>query len=406
MTRLADLELPTFELAASGGTGTEYHARLAQLRQRGWLARSEIAVLVLDRAAADAFLRSRQTAFPGRQIASLFGIDSGPLFEHIDANLLNLSGERHHRLRRIVMPAFSPAAASRWRPVMRDLLDQLWTGLDGATEADLVDVLARPYPSLTVAAVLGAPAADAPRLHDWSERVQRQFDLLALSTQLADIEDAASGVYAYIDALLDDRSAAASGDLIGMLLAAESEGDRLSHDEVVNLAVNVLAGGIETTQSALSHALHLFALHPEQWRLLATSPELVPQAVQEVLRVEPVTPFTARLCLEDIEHRDVTFPAGTIVAICVERANREDEGEVFDITASRERRSLSFGAGAHFCLGANLATAELEEAIAFLAPRLSELALAGEPSFGGLDGIYGVRSLPLRWRGGGGASVG
>jgi cytochrome P450 len=102
--------------------------------------------------------------------------------------------------------------------------------------------------------------------------------------------------------------------------------------------------------------------------------------------------------LEDIDYRDVTFPAGTIVAVCAERANREQAGgETFDITAARDGKLFTFGAGPHFCLGANLARAELEEALTFLAPRMPGLALAGEPVLGGVEGIYGVESLPLRW---------
>ena len=117
-----------------------------------------------------------------------------------------------------------------------------------------------------------------------------------------------------------------------------------------------------------------------------------------MLRAEPITPFTARICLEDVEHRGVLFPAGTIVAVCAERANREqDGGEEFDITAPRDGRLLTFGAGPHFCLGANLARAELEEALTFLAPRMPGLAADGPAVLGGVEGIYGVESLPLRW---------
>jgi len=117
-----------------------------------------------------------------------------------------------------------------------------------------------------------------------------------------------------------------------------------------------------------------------------------------VLRAEPITPFTARICLEDVEHRGVLFPAGTIVAVCAERANREqDGGEAFDITAPRDGRILTFGAGPHFCLGANLARAELEEALTFLAPRMPGLAAGGPAVLGGVEGIYGVETLPLRW---------
>jgi cytochrome P450 len=117
-----------------------------------------------------------------------------------------------------------------------------------------------------------------------------------------------------------------------------------------------------------------------------------------VLRAEPITPFTARICLEDVEHRGVTFPAGTIVAVCSERANREqDGGEDCDIAVERDGRLLTFGAGTHYCLGANLARAELEEALAFLAPRLPGLTAAGPAILGGVEGIYGIDELPLAW---------
>jgi cytochrome P450 len=168
----------------------------------------------------------------------------------------------------------------------------------------------------------------------------------------------------------------------------------------VQLVANLLAGGIDTTTAQLAHAIRLFAGHPAQWALLAADPALAPRAVDEVLRFEPVTPFTARICLEQVEHRGVIFPAGTIVAICAERANREGgSGEEFDITATRDARLLTFGAGTHYCLGSNLARAELEEALAFLAPRTPDLALDGSPHLGGVEGIYGIEKLPIIWSG-------
>jgi cytochrome P450 len=98
-----------------------------------------------------------------------------------------------------------------------------------------------------------------------------------------------------------------------------------------------------------------------------------------------------------VEYRGVLFPEGTIVAVCAERGNREVDGEDFDITADRDDRLLTFGAGPHFCLGANLARAELQEALAFLAPRMHDLTAAGPAVLGGVEGIYGVESLPLSW---------
>ncbi|GAA2083877.1 cytochrome P450 [Actinomadura alba] len=396
MTIVTELELPVFDYSAPDLTPESYHGRLAEVAEQGWLAQGPLSYVVLDREAGEFFLRSRATAFPGREIAEIFGIASGPLWEHIDANILNQTGDRHRRLRRLVGPAFTPRAADWWRPSMREFLDRLWD--PAATSCEFVGAVARPYPSLTIAAVLGAPLDDAPKLHEWSNWVQRQFDIRSLSNDLPRIERAADEVYEYVETLLDKRRAALSDDLLSALLAAEDDGDRLSHAECVNLVLNVLSGGIDTTQAQLAHALRLFAEHPAQWALLARDPGLAGCAVEEVLRYEPITPFTARICVEQVEHRGVVFPAGTIVAICAERANRESPtGEDFDISAERDGRPLTFGAGSHYCLGANLARAELEEALTFLAPRMPDLALDGPPELAGIEGIYGVESLSLTW---------
>jgi cytochrome P450 len=396
---VTELDLPVFDYTASDLTGDVYHERLAKLGEQGWLASSPLSYVVLDRESGEFFLRSKATAFPGRQIAELFGITGGPLWEQIDANILNQTGAHHRRLRSLVGPAFTPRAADRWRPAMRGFLERLWQDIGSATACEFVSAVAKPYPSMTIAAVLGAPLEDAPRLHEWSNWVQRQFDIRALANELPKVERAVTEAYDYIEALLRQRES--TDDLIGTLLSAEADGDRLSHAECVNLVMNVLAGGVDTTQSQLAHGLRLFAEHPGQWALLAERPALVPRAVDEILRFEPITPFTARICVEEVEHRGVTFPAGTIVAVCAERANREaarEHDERFDIEAERDGRVLTFGAGAHYCLGANLARAELEEALTFLVLRMPGLAFDGAPRLGGVEGIYGVDALPLTWR--------
>ncbi|MBC6459904.1 cytochrome P450 [Actinomadura sp. HBU206391] len=398
MPIVTDLELPGFDYSAADLTAEIYHRRLAEVAEHGWLAQSPLSYVVLDREAGEFFLRSRATAFPGRELAELFGITSGPLWDQIDANILNQSGDRHRRLRALVGPAFTPRAADPWRPLMREFLHGLWN--ETANSCEFVTAVAKPYSSLTIAAVLGAPLEDAPKLHEWSNWVQRQFDIRSLSTDRARIERAVTEVYDYVEALLGKRKADPSDDLLSTLLAAEDDGDRLSHAECVDLVLNVLTGGVETTQAQLSHALRLFAEHPAQWALLADDPGLVGRAVDEVLRYEPITPFTARICVEQVELRGVVFPAGSIVAICAERANRGSgtgAGDRFDISAERDGRLLTFGAGAHYCLGANLARAELEEALTFLAPRMPDLTLDGSPVLAGVEGIYGVESLPLTW---------
>jgi cytochrome P450 len=395
---VTELDLPFFDYNEPGLVGEVYHQRLAEVRRQGWLARSPLSLVVLDHQAGEFFLRAKQTAFPGRELADLFGVTGGRLREQVDANILNQTGERHRRLRALVGPAFTPRAAAHWRPVMREFAQRLWTAMAGADACEFVAAFAKPYPSLTIAAVLGAPQEDAAKLHEWSTWVQRQFDIRALADEQERIERAVTELYDYVEALLELRRREPSDDLISSLLAAEEEGEKLSHAECINLVLNVIAGGVDTTQAQLSHAMRLFASHPTQWELLAREPQLVPAAVAEVLRYEPITPFTARICTAEIEYRGVIFPAGSIVAICAERANREQQaGERFDITAGQDGRALTFGAGPHFCLGSNLARAELEEALTFLAPRMAGLRLAAQPELGGVEGIYQVESLPLAW---------
>jgi cytochrome P450 len=397
MTAFADLELPAFDYLDPELRGERFHEAMAELAEQGWLATMPLGCVAVDREAGEFFLRSRSFTFPGMKIAEIFGIDDGPLFEEIRRNILHLNGPDHRRLRGLVNPAFTPRAVEKWRPAMRALLQDLFDDLGQATATDAVEAFAKPYPSKVIATVMGAPLADAERLWDWSRWIQRQFGMKVLEER-EQIEQAVVEFYAYAGKLVGDRRADPKDDLITTLIAAEQDGDRLDDVELLNLVLNVLVGGVDTTQSQLAHALRLFAEHPDQWELLAHNPLLAPQAVEEVVRFEPITPFTARIAMEDVTYRDVTFPEGTVVLVCAFTGNRDGIEDGFDITADRgSAKPLTFGAGIHYCLGANLARAELQEALAFLAPRMPGLELDGEPVYGSIDGIYGLDSLPIRW---------
>ncbi|MEA2147989.1 MAG: hypothetical protein QOG59_3576, partial [Solirubrobacteraceae bacterium] len=302
-------------------------------------------------------------------------------------------------LRNLVNPALTARAADRYRPAMKTFLEELVDRFADSGRCEFVGELCKPYPALTIATVMGAPLDDAERLYDWSNWIQRQFaaDLLE---QRERIEQAVLEFYDYANALLESRRGSPGEDLISKLITARYEGDRLSDVELVNLVLNILVGGVDTSQSQLAHAVRLLAEHPDQWALLAERPELAPQAVEEALRYEPITPFTARITLEEVEYRDITFPEGTVVMVSAWNANHEGADPVgFDITAERESKPLTFGAGIHYCLGANLARAELQEALAYLPARMPGLRLDGEPEFGSVNGIYGLERLPVRFGG-------
>lgn len=368
-------ELPYFD---PDFRGPRFRAVMAGLVAQGWLADTPLARFVLDREAAEFFLRSRSTTFPAQKVAELYGVQDGPLREEIDRNILHIDGEAHRRLRGRVNHAFSPRAADGWRPTMRELIVGVWERLGGATSCEAVEQLCKPYPSKTIAAVVGAPVSDAPRLAEWSNWIQRQF-AFDFQEHRERIEQACGELYDYLGELPRDR---------GLMAALSGLEDR----ELVNLVLNVLIGGVDTTQSQLAQALRLFAEHPGQWEHLRADPAArAPAAVEALLHHEPITPFTARVCLEDVEFRGVTFPRDTIVMVWSGTTER------FDITEVPSARPLTFGAGIHYCLGANLARAELEEGLAFLAPRMPGLRLDGDVEYESVQGIYGLTRLPLSW---------
>jgi cytochrome P450 len=402
MALVTELDLPAFDYSDPALRGPRYHETMARLREQGWLAASALGYFVLDREGVEFFLKSRKLSFPGMQVAEIFGVTEGPLYEEIARNILNIDGDDHRRLRNLVNPALTPRAVERYRPAMREFLNDLVARVADTGRCEFVEAIAKPYPSLVIASIMGAPLTDAPRLHHWSNWIQRQF-----SPDLADkrdiIEEAVVEFYEYVGALLERRRDDPSDDLVSTLLAAEFEGDRLSEVELVNLVLNVLIGGVDTSQSQLTHAVRLLAQHPDQWELLRADPSLAVRAADEALRFEPIVPFTARIVTEEVEYRDVTFPQGSIVMVSAFDANRDPsaypaEPDRFDITADRDRtKPMTFGAGIHYCLGSNVARAELQEALALLPQAMPGLALDGEPVYDSVNGIYGLERLPVRW---------
>src|SRR3954467_5110190 len=152
---VTELELPGFEYLNPELKGARFHEEMRALRESGWLASMPLGFIVLDREGGEFFLRSRAFTFPGLKIAEIFGIDEGPLAEEIRRNILHINGGDHSRLRGLVNPAFTPRAVERWRPFMRETLAALFASTDGS--ADVVQALAKPYPSRVIAMLMGAP---------------------------------------------------------------------------------------------------------------------------------------------------------------------------------------------------------------------------------------------------------
>ena len=396
MQRVEDLTWPSYDSLGPQVTGAEFHRALGELAAQSWLVRGSMGFAVLDREAGNTILRDRRFAFPALELLELQGVTEGLIWDRTVDGLMVQDGEDHARLRRQLAPAFTPRAAERLRPQLRSLVEQLWEPVRDEGRCELVATLAEPLPSQAIAALLDVPG-DAPLLARWSVLLQEVFKF-RLHEVGPQVEQAYVEVRDYVGDLLARRRETPGEDLVSVL----ATGEAITDDEAATLVSSVISGGTDTTTAQIAHGMRLFAEHPDQWRALRDDPSLVDQAVEEVLRYEPITPFTARIAKEDVELRDVLFPAGTVVFVCAATANRDpgtfEEPERFDITKDRGSAApLTFGFGAHYCVGAYLARAELAETFRHLAPLTPDLALDGDPVLGPTTGIYAVESLPLRW---------
>lgn len=397
-TPVGELDLPALDLI--GAERQQVLQRVAEARRQHWLARGELGYIVTTYDDTVAILRDR------RFHSALSIVTQAPDVTERRTrprgqSILAMDGPEHARLRRLVAPAFTPAAADRLRPAMDRIVDGLLDAVAADGCCDLVSAVCEPYPIPVICELLGAPAEDWQLFSRWATDVFRIFNG-DVANDLPAIEAAIGELDAYIVDLIAQRRAEPRPDLLSDLIAVEEAGDRLSGEELVMLAEAVLLAGTDTTRNQLGASVALLLAHPDQWRLLVDRPELAPRVVEETMRHLGAVRGTARVAAEDVEYRGVRFPAGTLVALSLAGANHDPArfpgGDTLDVTAERGALQLTFGSGIHHCLGAALARAELQQALPRIACRFPGLALDGPvtwkpPTFG----IWGPAHLPVRW---------
>jgi cytochrome P450 len=396
---VSELELPY--LATIGLERHDAIEAIGVARAQHWLARTDMGYSVTRLQDVTAILRDKRfhSALSIVQRAPELQASSyGPTRRN---SILTMEGDDHARLRRLVAPAFTPASANRLRPTMRAVVNELFDRVAGQGECELVADVCEPYPIPIICELLGAPPQDWKLFSSWATDIFRIFNN-NLVEDLPLIERASGELNEYVTDMIAERRADPRDDLLSDLIAIEEEGDRLSTEEMTMLAQAVLMAGTDTTRNQLACSVALFTEHPDQWALLAEQPELAPRAVEESLRYLGAVRGTARVASEDIIYRDVLFPEGTLVATSLAGANRDPEvwedPDAFDITKERDTAQMTFGAGIHFCMGAALARAELQEALPLLARRMPGLTRNGDITWKpSTFGIWGPARLPLRF---------
>ena len=374
-----DAEMPELGIDALPSSHDESRRRWQELSGESWIVRLPLGYSVLTHDDVQAILRDKRWHNAASLIPRLRGLDPEDV-GRTQESILSAEGDTHTRLRRLVAKSFSPRSADRLRPFMREVVNELIDPVAPTGAAEIVADICDPYPIPIICQLLGAPREDWQLFSRLAEDVLRIFSPDALD-ESDTIRAARTAMDEYSRNLIAARRDDPRDDLLTDLIAAEEAGDRLSTEELVMMVSAVIVGGTDTTRNQLGLAVGVLAEHPDQWRLLADRPELAPNAVEEIMRYLGAVRSTGRFASEDIEYRGLRFPAGTIVFPSLAMANLDErvapEPEWFDITRTpvKGQPHLSFGSGIHYCLGASLARAELQEALPILARRMPGLRL-------------------------------
>lgn len=317
---------------------------------------------------------------------------TGLLEAHYRVGIAHMDPPAHTRLRALLAPWFTPRHVEALRPRIRHLAGRLVDEAlahAGDGRVDLMRALAYPLPALVVLEMLGAPTADTDKLRAWALDINLLFSGggRAPADRVAQAQEGLAAMRAYIGELIAERRLHTSDDLIGRLVAAEQEGDRLNDDELVSTCVTLFVAGHETTTNLVGNGLVALLRAPQEMARLRAQPLLMEQAVEEMLRYDPPVHRSWRIATEEVALHGQLIRPGEMVLLMIGAAHRDPATfawpERFDITR-RENKHLGFGLGIHFCLGAPLARIEAPEALNALLARTSALALTEEP--------------PLRWR--------
>jgi len=333
------------------------------------------------------------------------GIASGPFADWWASWVLNLEGEAHHRMRRLLSPAFSRRIVEGLRPRFGDLAGELADSFAATGRCEFMADFAEPYAARVIAIMLGIAEEEWPTIAAESATIGLAMGV-RIREHLPRIEAALAALYDYADTVIAARRRepfSPRDDLVTNLVKPQADADGPTADgltgaELRDALVLLIFGGFDTTRNQLGLAMQVFLEHTAQWRLLGEHPELGAAAVEEVMRVRPTTTWVTREALADFTFDGLDIKAGTTIHLFCESAGTDTaqagSGE-FDITATGRPPHFGFGGGIHYCLGHYVARADMATALTVLAGRLADPRPAGEAVWLPDSGNTGPVRLPI-----------
>jgi cytochrome P450 len=368
----------------NGTFDSDLHAVLREAARRGPLAVDEMtgATVVLRHRDVDELAHDPRLIGIGLALFDMMGITDGPLRDWYGRLMFTTEGDYHRRIRSVVSRAFTPRSVGALRAAAAEM------GAAAVTEARLNgDLLsASSLGTRLMCRLLGVPEGDVAVFTKWADALSPVFSVMT-PEQIADATHAITEMQSYVDELTTRRAKDPGDDLITALLAAEADGERLTHGETVTMIANLLVAGHDTAGSQIPCSILVALQHRDQLDGVLNDAARFTGAVNETMRLEPSIPAIPRTTVAPIELHGTTIPAGSIVMLCIAAACRDasawPEPDHYDpdrFTRPDTAKLLSFGAGTHYCLGTALARIAVEEAVRAVLAADPPLRLTEDPA--------------------------
>jgi cytochrome P450 len=330
-------------------------------------------------------------------------LDPPPPPMPLDSTMLFRDPPFHSRLRSLANQAFTPKRVKDLEPRIEEIANSLIDQVAGRGKMDLIADFAIPVPIIVIAEMLGVPPGDRDTFRAWSNDLITGSDMVRGTDERRRRQgEAVAALIGYFGRLIAERRGSPRGDIISALMEAQEEGAGMTDQELLGTCILLLVAGHETTVNLFGNGLLALLRSPDQMALLQREPELLPSAVEEMLRFEsPVQRGTFRVTIGPVEVGGTRLAPGEQVSAVLGAANRDPDqfpdADRFDI-ARTPNRHLAFGLGIHFCLGSALARTEARIGFGRLLDRLPNLRLVDDtPDWNQNTLIRGLRTLPLQF---------
>ncbi|HEX5402765.1 MAG TPA: cytochrome P450 [Pseudonocardiaceae bacterium] len=326
--------------------------------------------------------------------------DQRLLVHPVEHSLLAVNPPEQTRLRKLISAWFTAKAVRDRTPRVRQLVQEVLDKLVGRDEFDAVTDIAARVPLEVICDLLGVPIEDHDRFIWWGTVLASTIDGPKTMTERRDIRASLGEMNALFAELVERYRAVPADNLISELVHTSVDGEPFGRRDLLALTQLLFVAGLETTGNLIGDCVRLLLAHPDQKELVFSNPELVPGAIEEVLRFDPPTKYTARLATEEVELAGTTLPRGGFLFELLAGANRDPrvftDPHVFDITRKNSRENVSFSAGVHHCIGSGLARVEAEVTLRELFARYPRLRPAGPSRIRLARSVRGPYQLPVR----------